>query len=241
MRAPLRVAGEDWTVHGERGRLVYQDDDGLLDLPLPKLSGRHQFENAGTAIATLARRRPGAAAAGLRGGHRQGRMAGADAAALARHAEGADAAGQRALARRRPQRRRRPRGRGGARRSRGARAAPAGADRRHAGRPRTTRASCAISPASRAASSRCRCRGRTRACRPRRWSTSRAASAFRPRAATRIEAALAAVGAARACARAAHPDHRLALSRRRGAGAERHAAGVTGFTSAASSGPPSSA
>ena len=31
----------------ERGRLVYQDDDGLLDLPAPKLYGRHQFENAG--------------------------------------------------------------------------------------------------------------------------------------------------------------------------------------------------
>src|SRR6188768_2302372 len=53
VRAPLRVAGEHWSVHGEHGRLVYQDDDGLLDLPLPKLSGRHQVENAGTAIAAL--------------------------------------------------------------------------------------------------------------------------------------------------------------------------------------------
>jgi dihydrofolate synthase / folylpolyglutamate synthase len=53
VRAPLRVAGEHWSVHGEHGRLVYQDDDGLLDLPLPKLAGRHQVENAGTAIATL--------------------------------------------------------------------------------------------------------------------------------------------------------------------------------------------
>jgi dihydrofolate synthase/folylpolyglutamate synthase len=51
--APLRVAGEHWTVHEERGRLVYQDDDGLLDLPLPKLNGRHQFDNAGVAIAAL--------------------------------------------------------------------------------------------------------------------------------------------------------------------------------------------
>ena len=47
VRAPLRVAGQHWSVHGEHGRLVYQDDDGLLDLPLPKLAGRHQFENAG--------------------------------------------------------------------------------------------------------------------------------------------------------------------------------------------------
>jgi dihydrofolate synthase/folylpolyglutamate synthase len=53
VRAPLRVAGEDWTATEERGRLVYQDGDGLLDLPAPKLYGRHQFENAGTAIAAL--------------------------------------------------------------------------------------------------------------------------------------------------------------------------------------------
>jgi dihydrofolate synthase / folylpolyglutamate synthase len=53
LRAPLRVAGEDWSATEERGRLVYQDDDGLLDLPAPKLYGRHQFENAGTAIAAL--------------------------------------------------------------------------------------------------------------------------------------------------------------------------------------------
>ncbi|HXD46283.1 MAG TPA: folylpolyglutamate synthase/dihydrofolate synthase family protein [Pseudolabrys sp.] len=53
MSAPLRIAGEDFTATEERGRLVYQDDDGLLDLPPPRLYGRHQFENAGLAIATL--------------------------------------------------------------------------------------------------------------------------------------------------------------------------------------------
>jgi len=53
VKAPLAIAGEDWTATGEHGRLVYQDDDGLLDLPVPKLYGRHQFENAGAAIATL--------------------------------------------------------------------------------------------------------------------------------------------------------------------------------------------
>jgi dihydrofolate synthase / folylpolyglutamate synthase len=53
MHAPLRIAGEDWTATEERGRLVYQDDEGLLDLPAPKLYGRHQFENAGAAIAAL--------------------------------------------------------------------------------------------------------------------------------------------------------------------------------------------
>lgn len=53
MKAPLKIAGEDWTATEERGRLVYQDDDGLIDLPAPKLYGRHQFENAGLAIAAL--------------------------------------------------------------------------------------------------------------------------------------------------------------------------------------------
>jgi dihydrofolate synthase/folylpolyglutamate synthase len=51
--APLKIAGEDWTATEERGRLVYQDEAGLLDLPAPRLYGRHQFENAGLAIATL--------------------------------------------------------------------------------------------------------------------------------------------------------------------------------------------
>jgi dihydrofolate synthase / folylpolyglutamate synthase len=53
LKAPLAIAGEHWTATEERGRLVYQDDDGLLDLPAPKLYGRHQFENAGAAIAAL--------------------------------------------------------------------------------------------------------------------------------------------------------------------------------------------
>jgi dihydrofolate synthase/folylpolyglutamate synthase len=53
LKAPVKVAGENWTATEERGRLVYQDDNGLLDLPAPKLYGRHQFENAGLAIAAL--------------------------------------------------------------------------------------------------------------------------------------------------------------------------------------------
>ena len=53
MKATLSIAGENWTATEERGRLVYQDNDGLLDLPAPKLYGRHQCENAGAAIAAL--------------------------------------------------------------------------------------------------------------------------------------------------------------------------------------------
>lgn len=53
LRAPLFSAGQEWSVVSERGRLVYQDDRGLLDLPAPRLFGRHQADNAGLAIATL--------------------------------------------------------------------------------------------------------------------------------------------------------------------------------------------
>ena len=52
-RAPLYRAGQEWHVSVERGRLVYQDDRGLLDLAAPRLFGRHQFDNAGLAVATL--------------------------------------------------------------------------------------------------------------------------------------------------------------------------------------------
>lgn len=52
-RAPLHAATQDWHVNVERGRLVYSDERGLLDLAAPRLFGRHQFNNAGLAIATL--------------------------------------------------------------------------------------------------------------------------------------------------------------------------------------------
>ncbi len=53
LRAPLHAATQDWHVNVERGRLVYHDEHGLLDLAAPRLFGRHQFDNAGLAIATL--------------------------------------------------------------------------------------------------------------------------------------------------------------------------------------------
>jgi len=51
--APLLIANQDWQAYEQHGRLVYQDESGLLDLPLPQLLGRHQIDNAGTAIAAL--------------------------------------------------------------------------------------------------------------------------------------------------------------------------------------------
>ena len=51
--APLLIHGQHWNVGTEHGRLVYQDEHGLLDLPLPNLPGAHQIDNAGAAIAAL--------------------------------------------------------------------------------------------------------------------------------------------------------------------------------------------
>lgn len=51
--APLLVHGQHWHVSVERDRLIYQDETGLLDLPLPNLPGPHQIQNAGAAVATL--------------------------------------------------------------------------------------------------------------------------------------------------------------------------------------------
>lgn len=50
---PAFIGGQDWTAFEEHGRLVFQDGDGLIDLPMPRLPGRHQIQNAGTAIAAI--------------------------------------------------------------------------------------------------------------------------------------------------------------------------------------------
>ncbi|MEG1451611.1 bifunctional folylpolyglutamate synthase/dihydrofolate synthase [Brevundimonas sp.] len=49
--SPLTVAGVDFDSFAERGGLAYQDQTRFLDLPAPALSGNHQFDNAGVAIA----------------------------------------------------------------------------------------------------------------------------------------------------------------------------------------------
>ena len=51
--APVLAYGQQWSVSEERGRLIYQDENGLLDLPLPNLPGPFQIFNAGAAIAAL--------------------------------------------------------------------------------------------------------------------------------------------------------------------------------------------
>jgi dihydrofolate synthase / folylpolyglutamate synthase len=50
--APLHVFGRDFDVFEQHRRLIFHTTSRLLDLPLPRLSGRHQIDNAGAAIAT---------------------------------------------------------------------------------------------------------------------------------------------------------------------------------------------
>jgi dihydrofolate synthase/folylpolyglutamate synthase len=51
--APLLAYGQHWHIGPDRDRMSFQDDTGLLDLPLPNLPGAHQIMNAGTALASL--------------------------------------------------------------------------------------------------------------------------------------------------------------------------------------------
>ena len=240
VRAPLHVAGQHWHANVENGRLVYQDEQGLLDLPPPKLFGRHQFDNAGTAIAALR-------AAGVRvpvKAVEQGLMRAEWPARLQRLTSGRlvalapagaeiwldgghNADGGRAIAAALgdlEERVSRPlvlvvgmlatKDRDGFLRN------FTGLVRRVFGVPIHQDKGV---PAER---HRGRRAGGRHAGRRRRQ---RRGGARRDRAA-RLRSA------------AAHPDHRLALSRGRGAGRERHGAGLTyGLTSAASSNPPSSA
>ncbi|MEN9856319.1 MAG: hypothetical protein RLZZ157_1445 [Pseudomonadota bacterium] len=50
--APL-VYGRDWDCYAQRGRLVVQSGDRLLDLPAPSLPGAHQYDNAGAAALAM--------------------------------------------------------------------------------------------------------------------------------------------------------------------------------------------
>ncbi len=51
--APLLAYGQHWHVGPDHGRIAFQDETGLLDLPRPNLIGDHQVENAGAALAVL--------------------------------------------------------------------------------------------------------------------------------------------------------------------------------------------
>jgi dihydrofolate synthase/folylpolyglutamate synthase len=49
------VMGQDFDGYAQNGRFVYQDEAGLLDLPMPRLAGPHQLDNAAVAIAAARR------------------------------------------------------------------------------------------------------------------------------------------------------------------------------------------
>ncbi|HRE60466.1 MAG TPA: folylpolyglutamate synthase/dihydrofolate synthase family protein [Micropepsaceae bacterium] len=51
--AAARRFGQDFRAHEEHGRMIFEDGDALLDLPMPALAGRHQIANAAMAIAAL--------------------------------------------------------------------------------------------------------------------------------------------------------------------------------------------
>jgi dihydrofolate synthase/folylpolyglutamate synthase len=51
--APVLAYGQHWHVYEEAGRLIFQDENGLLDLPLPNLLGPFQVQNAGAALMAL--------------------------------------------------------------------------------------------------------------------------------------------------------------------------------------------
>ena len=46
-----QILGQDFRAYEQHGRLVYEDQTALLDLPAPSLTGQHQYQNAGLAIA----------------------------------------------------------------------------------------------------------------------------------------------------------------------------------------------
>lgn len=51
VEAPIKGWGQDFRAYRLQGRLVFETDNELLDLPLPALAGEHQIMNAGLAIA----------------------------------------------------------------------------------------------------------------------------------------------------------------------------------------------
>lgn len=51
--APMLIHGQHWHARAEAGRLIVEDETGLVDLPLPALRGQHQISNAGTAVVAL--------------------------------------------------------------------------------------------------------------------------------------------------------------------------------------------
>ncbi len=56
--SPLTVWGEDYEAFEAHGRLLFQSENEVHDLPLPALLGRHQIVNAGAAVASALHLKP---------------------------------------------------------------------------------------------------------------------------------------------------------------------------------------
>lgn len=48
--APFSIFGQDYQGYKDHGRMVFQNETGLIDLPLPNLKGDHQIANSAAAI-----------------------------------------------------------------------------------------------------------------------------------------------------------------------------------------------
>ncbi len=53
LNAPVLWQDQDFQSYTQNGHLIYQDEGGLWDLPMPSLLGPHQIDNAGLALAAL--------------------------------------------------------------------------------------------------------------------------------------------------------------------------------------------
>ncbi|WP_455479437.1 bifunctional folylpolyglutamate synthase/dihydrofolate synthase [Bartonella sp. B23] len=52
-KAPYSLFGQDYQSYTEYGRMVFQNSQGLMDLPLPNLIGAHQIANAGASLEAI--------------------------------------------------------------------------------------------------------------------------------------------------------------------------------------------
>ena len=48
--ANIKIWGQDYRAYRQHGRLIFEQDEEMLDLPLPALRGEHQIRNAGLAV-----------------------------------------------------------------------------------------------------------------------------------------------------------------------------------------------
>ncbi len=51
--SPVSLYGRDWYSRKYKNSMIYEDHDGIIELPTPNLEGLHQVENAGMAITAL--------------------------------------------------------------------------------------------------------------------------------------------------------------------------------------------